>query len=181
VAYAHHDTATPKQTHHSSREIAVSKQKLGNHEKRPDHEQERGNDSAHGDLYAVEPIEDLTYSAHQRKPRYVQAASTESARSSSIRLTSRREWSRSFSDNDIRQHECSFGERVRQVVDGVDSHGPSFRRRDLRQGEAQDENESRRRGDNPASCGVLHIVMDTDPTKFVQNFVVPSGLKLLLK
>ena len=45
---------------------------------------------------------------------------------------------------------------------------------------AQDENESRRRGDNPASCGVLHIVMDTDPTKFVQNFVVPSGLKLLL-
>src|SRR5260221_599479 len=80
------------------------------------------------------------------------------AKLGSIRLTSKREWSRSFSDNDIRQHECSFGERVRQVVDGLDSHGPSFRRRDLRQGEAQDENESRRRGENPGTFGVLHIV-----------------------
>ena len=58
----------------------------------------------------------------------------------------------------------------------MDSRGPSFRTRNLRKGEAQDENEDRRRGDNPASCGVLHILMDTDQLKFVRNFVTGSGL-----
>jgi len=61
------------------------------------------------------------------------------------------------------------------MVDGVDSCGPSFRMRNLRKGEAQDENESCRRGDNPETCGVLHVLIDTNSLKFVQNIVAESG------
>ena len=89
-------------------------------------------------------------------------ASTDAAKLSSIRLTSRRKWRRCFCDNDISKHERSFGERVRQMVDAVDSQGSSSRTRNLRKGEAQDENKSRCGGDNPATYTVLHIVMDTD-------------------